>query len=101
MLTFVKVADVSEVEPGKVKTINANGKTLALCNVEGTFYALDSVCLHRGGPLGEGYLDGEKLECPWHSWQYDIKTGAVAMNPTMKVSTYEVKIEGSDVLVAV
>ncbi len=101
MPTFVKVAAVAEVESGKVKTVNANGKTLALCNVEGTFYALDNVCLHRSGPLGEGVLDGHKLECPWHSWQYDVKTGAVVMNPSMKVPTYEVKIEGVDVLVAV
>jgi len=100
MPVFVKVAAVSEVEPGKVKEITANGKTIALCNVAGTLYALDNVCLHRGGPLGEGHLAGEKVECPWHGWQYDVKTGAASMNPDMKVPTYEVKVEGSDVLVA-
>lgn len=101
MADFIKIAVVSDVQPGSVKEIAVNGKTLALCNVDGKFYALDNVCLHRGGPLGEGYLDGEKLECPWHGWQYDVKTGAVAMNPSAKVASYEVKVEGADVLVAV
>ena len=100
MADFVRVAAVSEVEPGNVKQITVNGKTIALCNVGGTFYALDNLCLHRGGPLGEGSLDGDKVECPWHGWQYDVKTGAVGMDPGMKVPTYEVKVQGSDVLVA-
>ena len=101
MSTFVKVANVSDLPPGKVKQIAVGDKMIALCNVEGTFYALDNVCLHRGGPLGEGYLDGEKLECPWHAWQFNVKTGALTVNVREKVPTYEVKIEGSDVLVAV
>lgn len=101
MSDFVKVAEVSEIAPGSVKQVTANGKTIALCNVGGQFYALDNECAHRGGPLSEGYLDGEKLECPWHAWQYDVHTGAVTINPGAKVPTYEVKIEGSDVLVAV
>ena len=101
MADFIKIATVSDVPPGSVKEIAVNGKTLALCNVDGKFYALDNVCLHRGGPLGQGYLDGEKIECPWHGWQYDVKTGAVGKSPDMKVASYEVKVEGADVLVAV
>ena len=101
MPDFVKVAEVSELAPGGVKQVTANGKTIALCNVGGQFYALDNECVHRGGPLSEGYLDGEKLECPWHAWQYDVHTGAVTMNPSAKVPTYEVKIEGSAVFVAI
>ena len=101
MPAFVRVASVSDVEPGKVKEVTASGKTLALCNVDGTFYALDNVCLHRGGPLGEGYIDGDKVECPWHGWQFNVKTGCVPVNPDMKVPIYEVKVEGEDVLVAV
>lgn len=101
MSGFVKVATISDLPPGKVKSITVGEKMIALCNVEGTFYALDNVCIHRGGPLGEGYLEGEKLECPWHGWQFDVKTGCVAFNPREKIPTYEVKIDGSDILVAV
>ena len=101
MPAFVKVAEVSDLAPGAVKEFTVNGRTIALCNVEGQFYALDNVCLHRGGPVGQGYVDGSKVECPWHGWQFDVKTGATIMNPGMKLPTYEVKVEGSDVLVAV
>ena len=101
MPDFVKVAEVSEVPPGAVKPVTVNGKTIALCNVGGEFYALDNECVHRGGPLSEGYIEGGNLECPWHAWPYDVKTGAVTMNPSAKVPTYAVKIEGSAVLVAV
>ena len=100
MSEFVRVATVSDVPPGQVKEITANGKTIALCNVAGTFYALDNVCIHRGGPLGQGYVEGQKLECPWHGWQFDVKTGNAGMNPGMGVPTFEVKIEGEYVLVA-
>jgi nitrite reductase (NADH) small subunit len=99
--TFVKVAEVADVAPGNVKPVTVNGTKIALCNVAGTFYALGDECVHRGGPLSEGYVEGGNLECPWHAWPYDVKTGCVTMNPNAKVPTYEVKVEGSDVLVAV
>ena len=101
MPRYVKVAKVSELPQGNAREFQADGKVVALYNVEGKFYCTDNVCLHRGGPLGEGYLDGEKLECPWHGWQFDVKTGAVTFNPRETIPTYEVKIEGSDILVAV
>lgn len=101
MPEYVRVASASELAPGQVKEVTANGKTLALCNVEGTYYALDNACLHRGGPLGEGTLEGDKIECPWHAWRFDVKSGCAGPNPQMKLATYEVKVEGGDVLVAV
>src|SRR5262249_22183281 len=101
MPEFVKVGRVADLPPGKVMSINIRDKWIALANVGGTIYALDNVCLHRGGPLGEGYLDGEKLECPWHGWQFNVKTGALCMNPREKLPIYEVKIEGSEIFVAV
>ena len=101
MPEFVKVAAIADLAPGKVKQITVGDKMIALCNVDGTFYALDNVCIHRGGPLGEGYLEGEKLECPWHAWQFNVKTGCLVFNSRERVATYEVKIEGSDVLVCV
>ena len=101
MPTFLKVAEVGDVAPGNVKPVKINGKTLALCNVEGTFYALGDECVHRGGPLSEGYIAGSNLECPWHAWSFDVKTGAATMNPSAKVAIYEVRVEGSAVLVAV
>lgn len=101
MAEFVKAAKSVEVRPGEARTVECAGRSIALCNVEGRFHALDNTCLHRGGPLGEGFLDGTLLTCPWHGWQYDVTTGQVAANPAMKVDVHATRVEGDDVLVEV
>jgi len=100
MANFVKVADVSDVPPGSGKCIEANGKQIALFNVGGSFHAIDNTCLHRGGPLGEGELEGNIVTGPWHGWQYDVTTGVNTMDDSERVERYEVMVEGGAVLVA-
>ena len=100
-MTFVKVATLSEVPAGTVRQVDAAGRAIALVNAGGQLYALDNTCLHRGGPLGQGFLEGESVECPWHGWQFDVRTGRCTFNPSAAVPTYEVRVEGDDVLVAV
>lgn len=99
MAEFVKVAGTAEVKPGSGIVAEVNGQAIALFNVGGSFYAIDNTCVHRGGPLGEGELDGDMVSCPWHGWQYDVKTGKSTTNPSACVKTYEVKVEGTDVKV--
>ena len=99
MATFVKVAEVSDLPPGTGRCVEAGGKQLALFNVDGAFYAIDNTCLHRGGPLGEGELEGPIVTCPWHGWQYDVTTGVNTMDDSQRVARYEVKVEGGAVLV--
>lgn len=101
MPEFVKAAKVGDLQPGQTKVIEAGGKTLALCNVDGTYYALDNTCVHRGGPLGEGSLEGTTLTCPWHGWGYDVTSGTSTVNPAAKVSCFEIKLDGDDILVGV
>jgi nitrite reductase (NADH) small subunit len=72
-----------------------------VANVNGAISAMDNVCLHRGGPLGQGMIEGNKLVCPWHGWQWDPKTGEAAHNPSAKVAVYPLKIESGDVLVEI
>ena len=100
MATFVKACAVSDVAPGTGKTVTVNGKDVALFNVEGTFHAVDNECPHRGGPLGEGELEGCIVTCPWHAWQYDVTNGE-SITDDLTVSRYDVKVDGGDVLVAV
>ena len=100
MANFVKVALTNEISPGACKTVEANGKAIALYNVAGTFYATDNTCPHRGGPLGEGELEGTIVTCPWHGWRWDVATGVSPMNPNAKVACVECKVEGDQVLVA-
>jgi len=98
---LAKVAEEGDVNPGECKVVQVEGKTLALFNVDGTFYVLDNTCLHRGGPLGEGELDGPVVTCPWHGWRYDVTTGANVNNPAVKVACFPVKVEGKSVFVEV
>ena len=64
MPTFVKVASTSDLKPGTAMSVTANGREIALYNVNGKLYATDNTCLHQGGPLGEGMLEGEVVSCP-------------------------------------
>ncbi len=101
MAEFVKVANLSEFATGTAQTVEVNGKTIALYNVGGTIYATDNTCLHQGGPLGEGMLEGDVVTCPWHMWQYNVRTGENLDDKSLKLATYPVQVEGDDVKVAV
>ena len=98
---FIKTIDVSALPPGRCTEVSVEGKPVALYNVGGRFYATSNTCLHRGGPLGQGMLDGPAVMCPWHAWSWDVTTGENTANPTLKIATYEVKVEGDAVLVKV
>ena len=102
MSKVIKVAQTNELSLGTGKVVEADGRSIALFNVEGTFYAIDNTCTHRGGPLGEGELSGDTVECPWHGAHFNVKTGAVTRPPAgAGVRSFPAKVEGSDVLVEV
>ena len=96
---FVTVANVNDIKEGESKVVEINGKEIALFNVDGRFYAIDNTCAHKGGPLGEGVVAGEIVTCPWHGWEYNIKTGINPLNSQIKVKKYEVMVEGYKVKV--
>ena len=100
-MDFVKVCNLSDLAPGQCKTVEAGGKAIALFNVAGTILALDNTCLHNGGPLGEGMLEGDVVTCPWHMWEYNVRTGENLGNPELKVASYAVQVDGNDIKVAV
>ena len=99
MADFVRVTGTGDVKAGHGIVAEVNGKTLAIFNVDGQFRAIDNTCLHRGGPLGEGEVEGNVVTCPWHGWQYNLETGVCVNNPAAKVECYQVKVEGEDVKV--
>jgi nitrite reductase (NADH) small subunit len=84
---------------GEAREFEVGDRMICVANVNGEFAALDNVCPHRGGPLGQGMIEGDKLVCPWHGWQFDPKTGAVAHAPDQKITTYPLTVEGDDVFV--
>ena len=99
MGTFVKVAQIKDLAPGAGKTVEVNGRAVAMFNVGGKFYAVDNTCKHRGGSLGEGELDGTVVTCPLHAWTYDVTTGECFDDPACGIDRLAAKTEGDDVLI--
>jgi nitrite reductase/ring-hydroxylating ferredoxin subunit len=101
-MAFVTAAKVSEVPPGKAKQAKVGGKTLAIFNVDGNFYAIDDTCPHRGASLAEGELEGHEVICPWHAAVFDVTSGAHLSPPARSdVACYKVQIVGEEVQVDV
>lgn len=97
---FVKFAQTSDLPAqGEAKECTVNGRVLCVANVDGAYAVLDNVCVHRGGPLGQGIVEGGKIICPWHGWAYDLKTGEAAHSPAARVAVFPIQVEGEDVLV--
>jgi 3-phenylpropionate/trans-cinnamate dioxygenase ferredoxin subunit len=97
---FLPIAAVSEVPPGEVRVFETDFERVAVCNVDGAFYAIADVCTHDDGPLGEGTLDGASIMCPRHGALFDVRTGAVLRPPAVvPVRTYPVKVEDGQILV--
>jgi nitrite reductase/ring-hydroxylating ferredoxin subunit len=76
-------------------------KLYAICNVEGRITALDGVCPHHGGPLGQGQIHGGHLVCPYHMWEFDCRTGEYDRHSALRVATYQVKVEDGEILLQV
>jgi nitrite reductase/ring-hydroxylating ferredoxin subunit len=98
-MAFLRAAKTGEVPPGAIREFQVNGKTVALANVQGRFFAIDNTCLHRGGPLGQGVLEDNIVTCPWHGWQYDVTTGKVVVNPAVGVKPYAIELRGEEIFV--
>jgi nitrite reductase/ring-hydroxylating ferredoxin subunit len=97
MAERVKIADRSEVPAGTGKVVTTGTRVLALFNVEGSFHALDNTCPHRGGPLGEGQLEGSVVTCPWHGWQFDVCSGANVRNPGAPTRSVPLEVQGDEI----
>jgi len=98
-MTRVRVGRTGEVPAGEGRVVDAEGRALALFNVAGAYYAIDNECPHRGGPLGEGDLDGTQVLCPWHGWRWEVTSGANANNPAVRVPCFPVTVEGGEIFV--
>lgn len=99
-MAFLRAAKTSDILPGTIHEVEVGGKTIALANVAGKIHAIDNVCLHQGGPLGEGELAGAVVTCPWHGWQFDLTSGKIVQDPSAPgVACYQVEVDGDQILV--
>ena len=95
--TRVRIAGAGDVKPGEGRVVEVDGRSVAVFNVDGRYYAIDNLCPHRGGPLGEGDLEGTVIACPWHAWRWDVRTGANVNNPAVKLECFTVVEEAGEV----
>ena len=102
MSRFIRVAAVGDVPVGSVRVVSAGDQRVALCHVDSQFYAVEDVCTHDDGPLGEGTLDGQEIECPRHGARFDVKTGQVTCLPApCPIRTFPVRVIDGQVEVGI
>lgn len=101
-MAFTKVATKDEIPNGMGKQVVVAGRNVALFNVEGTYYAIDDTCPHRGAPLSEGTLEGAELTCPWHGARFDVTSGSVLCPPARSgVRVHKVQVVGEEIQIEV
>ncbi|MGH9320331.1 MAG: Rieske (2Fe-2S) protein [Vicinamibacteria bacterium] len=93
----MRVASVHEIPENRGIAVDVGQKRIAIFRCQGEIFALDETCPHRGGPLHDGTIEGGVVLCPWHQWQFDLRTGASPLNPLSRVRVYPVRVEGTDV----
>ena len=99
-MPFTRLCSASELPAeGEAAEITVNDRVICVANVNGEFSAIVNVCLPRGGPLGQGMIEGNKIVCPWHGWMFDVQTGAAVHDRQARVRIYPVKIEGEDAMI--
>ncbi len=102
MADYEKIAKTSDILPGEIKSFVVGIDVIAVCNVEGNFYAIKDRCTHEEYPLSDGDLEGEVITCVYHGAEFNVKTGErLCLPATEDVETYEIKIEGDDIYVLI
>jgi nitrite reductase/ring-hydroxylating ferredoxin subunit len=98
-MAFERAAKLSEIPVGAIREVQVGAETIAIANVGGSIYAIKNVCLHRGGPIGQGQLEGNVVTCPWHGWQFDVTTGKAVQNPAAGLSCFATEVRGDEIYV--
>ena len=95
----IKANSLAEVPPGTVAEFETATTTYAICNINGTIYCVDGLCPHLEGPLAQGALHGATLVCPWHGWEFDVRTGVCEMDESCKLTTYKTVIQDGHIFI--
>ena len=99
MPEFKTIATTADVPAGQGKIFDVNGNQVAIWNLSGNYFAFQNICPHRGGPVGEGEIEGNVITCPWHGYQYVPETGASPPPFVEKVPTFNVRVKNGRVFV--
>ena len=99
-MTWIKVCYEREIKENHGKEINVNGIRIALFHANGRYYAIEALCRHQDGSLAPGKIDGEVVECPLHSWHYNIKTGELLdYLEGVKLTTYKTNVKDNEIFI--
>jgi nitrite reductase (NADH) small subunit/3-phenylpropionate/trans-cinnamate dioxygenase ferredoxin subunit len=99
MPRFIPVASVTDIPAGQARAFVVGEREVAVFNVAGHFYAIENRCPHQGGPLADGWIDGETVTCPWHAWCYNVRDGKMTLGGFTSVDAFDVQVEGSTISV--
>jgi nitrite reductase/ring-hydroxylating ferredoxin subunit len=99
MSKFVKVGSVSDLAEGQAKVAQVDGQRIAIFHVGGRYYALEASCPHEGGPLADGVIEGLRIICPWHGYDFHLKIGECGLDPDIRALTYPIKVQDDDLLI--
>ncbi len=97
--SYRKVAVATDVPLGEGIKVTVDDEDIALFNRSGEFYAISDLCPHRGAPLSEGFLEQDKVFCPLHCFDFNLKTGECGVASHLTVATYPTKVEDGDVFI--
>jgi nitrite reductase/ring-hydroxylating ferredoxin subunit len=100
-MPYLKVANVEEVPHDSVLEVMVGQQPYAICHTGGAITALNGICPHRGGPLGQGQIHDGHVVCPYHLWEFDCRTGEYDLDSARRVATYEVRVEDGEILLQV
>ncbi|MFQ6025420.1 MAG: Rieske (2Fe-2S) protein [Nitrosopumilaceae archaeon] len=99
----IMVGKTSDIPPGKMQKVTADGKQILIANVDGNFFAMDDTCTHSGASLSEGTIDGSTVTCPWHGSTWDCKSGKLIAFATKlnDLNSYKVVVESDSVFLEI
>jgi 3-phenylpropionate/trans-cinnamate dioxygenase ferredoxin component len=102
MTTWQTVGSAADIPPERVAVFRIGDHDVAVCNVNGQFYAIDDLCTHDGGSLDQGELEGEEIECPRHGARFNVTNGDAVQLPAFEpVETHDVRVDGTTLQVGV
>jgi nitrite reductase (NADH) small subunit/3-phenylpropionate/trans-cinnamate dioxygenase ferredoxin subunit len=97
---YVPVAAVADVHPGRSRTVEIDGREIAVFNAGGAFYAIDNTCPHQGAALSEGWVEGTTVTCPWHAWCFNLTDGTMTIGAFAAVDAFDVKVADGTIFVS-
>lgn len=101
MTQFYTAAKIGDIAEGTAMAFAINGRMVAVFREDDEYFAIDDLCPHMGASLSPGYVEDGIVTCPWHAWRFCIRQGTWCDNPKIGIDTFQVRVQGDEIQVAV